>query len=167
MGLLAFIKSIVRPKYGTNRPKDIATLMVQFDSIVNEPPREWTDEVEREVQEAIDLYKKGHAHDERDEVDAAIECYSKAIELHPLFMEALDNRGLRYLEQMKFELAIPDFERSAQIEPESPLAFVALIECYRKTGQSQKAYRTIRYCIHKWPDKSPFPDWNQKYASTR
>src|SRR5438105_3766937 len=74
--------------------------------------------------EALALYEAG---DER----AAIGKYSEAIEISPTFWEALDNRGLSKMRCGLYAEAIPDLEQTAQINPESPLALVALIRCYK------------------------------------
>jgi tetratricopeptide (TPR) repeat protein len=121
-------------------------------SPLDKVPLETLERAQAAYLEALALRDAG---DER----AAIGKYTEAIEISPAFWEALDNRGLSRMRLGLYAQAIPDLERSAQIARESPLALVALIRCYRMTGQFRKAFLTAKYCGRKWPGKSPFPDW--------
>ena len=116
---------------------------------------------QEEIQQAQALYLEALSYDDANDFPNAIDNYSSALEIAPHFFEALDNRGLCHMKLHEFELAIPGFEISTQVNPESPLALVALIKCYRETKSNRNAMMVVEYCTRKWPDKSPFPNWDE------
>jgi tetratricopeptide (TPR) repeat protein len=145
MGLLSWFRRPLQP-------------LSHFEAVVGEiPPLDTipVDALERAQAKYLEALALHDAGDER----AAISKYTEAVEIIPTFWEALDNRGLSKMRCGLYAQAIPDLERSAQINPESPLALVALIRCYKMTRQFRKAFLTGKYCIRKWPGKSPYPDW--------
>lgn len=114
-----------------------------------------------QCQQAQSLYLEALSLDDAGDHSNAIAKYSAALEIVPCFFEALDNRGLCHMRMHNFAAAIPSFESSTQINPDSPLALVALIKCYRETGNNGNAMHVAQYCTQKWPDRSPFPDWDE------
>lgn len=108
---------------------------------------------------AQSLYLEALACDENRDDASAIKGYTRAIEVVPIFWEALDNRGLCHMRLRDFSLAIESFEISTQVNSDSPLALLALIKCYKETRQNVNAMHVADYCAKKWPGKSPFPDW--------
>jgi tetratricopeptide (TPR) repeat protein len=111
--------------------------------------------------DAQSLYLEALALDEKQDNECAILGYTRAIKVVPIFWEALDNRGLCHMRLHDFSSAIESFEVSAQVNPDSPLALVALIKCYRETQQNVNAMHVADFFTKKWPGKSPFPDWNK------
>ena len=129
-----------------------------FEAVVEEIPPLNTIPLEM-LERAQAKYLEALALDDAGDARAAIRKYTEAVEITPTFWEALDNRALSKMRCGLYAEAIPDLERSAQINPESPLALVALIRCYKITKQFRKAFHTANYCVRKWPGKSPYPDW--------
>jgi tetratricopeptide (TPR) repeat protein len=91
------------------------------------------------VHKAEKFYSKGNQLAEDHQFEAAIGEYTTALELIPLFYEALDNRGLTYMDIGQDENAIRDFEQSIQINPEGFTAIFSIGECFFKLKQYQKA----------------------------
>lgn len=120
-----------------------------------------SDYTPEQCEQAQALYLEALAHDDTNDLENAIVKYSAALDVVPHFFEALDNRGLCHMKLHDFVSAIPSFETSTQVNGDSPLALVALIKCYRETGSSSNAMHVSQYCIEKWPDKSPFPNWEE------
>ena|SRR5687768_1198931 len=110
------------------------------------------------LQEAADWYQKACALHERGDLEQAVAAYSEALRRIPDFHEALDNRGLCLMRLGRFAEAIQGLEQSAQVNPDSRLAFVALIKCYRASKQSVKAMHLAQHCVTKWPGQSPFDE---------
>lgn len=69
----------------------------------------------------------------------AIDEYTKAIDLFPPFFEAMDNRGLTYMELNDFNAAARDFEESLRIHPNGHVAFFSRGECLLKMGNLDQA----------------------------
>ena len=116
--------------------------------------------------DAQSLYLEALVLDNANDFENAIKKYSAALKIVPVFWEALDNRGLCHMKLHDFTAAIESFELSTQINSESPLALVALIKCYRENIQNVNAMHVAQYCTQKWPDKSPFPNWEPLLGSS-
>lgn len=86
------------------------------------------------VRKANDLYRRAYHLGEQGNRTGAIAAYSKAIDLFPLFYEALDNRALTYMELGQLREALLDFEQSLQINPGGTTAFFSRGECLMKLG---------------------------------
>jgi tetratricopeptide (TPR) repeat protein len=115
---------------------------------------------EQQRRQAKSIYLEALALDEKQDDERAIDRYTQAIDVVPVFWEALDNRGLCYMRLRNFLSAIPSFETSTQIFPSGPLALAALIKCYRETQQNVHAMHVADYFRQTWPDHSPFPEWS-------
>ena len=48
------------------------------------------------------------------DLEKALADYNKSLEINPHYTNALNNRGVVYLEQGHYDQALTDFERSAQ-----------------------------------------------------
>ena len=58
-----------------------------------------------------------------------------AVDLFPLFYEAIDNRAFTYMELGKVAEALQDFETSLEVNPDGEAAFFSRGECLMKLGQ--------------------------------
>src|SRR5688572_10067611 len=67
-------------------------------------------DAEQVVTKANEHYKKANALGEQGKRNEAIAEYTVAVELFPLFYEAIDNRAFTYMELGKYEDALRDFE---------------------------------------------------------
>lgn len=82
------------------------------------------------VKYAGQYYKEAYRLTDEKLFEAAIEQYSRAIDLLPTFYEALDNRAFVKMDLGRWEEAIADFELSLKIEPDTVLALFSIGECY-------------------------------------
>lgn len=55
--------------------------------------------------------------------ERAIECYTKAIQLDPRFVEAYNNRGASNYNLQRYEAAIDDYDRIIELDPKDALAY--------------------------------------------
>ncbi len=84
------------------------------------------------VAAANELYTKALALTDEKKYEEAIEHYSQAFELFPLFYEAMDNRAFVKMDMGRWQEAIEDFQISLSVNPESVLAEFSIGECYLK-----------------------------------
>jgi tetratricopeptide (TPR) repeat protein len=84
-------------------------------------------------------YQAGlHLTDEKKHLEA-IDSYSKAIDLLPVFYEAIDNRAFCKMDLGLWTEAIEDFQSSLEVNPGTLLAEFSIGECYLKLDNYQKA----------------------------
>lgn len=79
----------------------------------------------------------GHAAEGR-RIEAINE-YGKAIELYPLYSEALDRRAFSFMELGLHQQALRDLEESLYIDPDGMSAFFCKGECLMKLGHLDEA----------------------------
>lgn len=69
----------------------------------------------------------------------AIDAYSKAADLVPMFYEAIDNRAFCKMDLGLWQAAIGDFYQSLEVNPVSVLAEFSIGECYLNMKYYQEA----------------------------
>lgn len=79
--------------------------------------------------------------------------YSKAIELFPLFFEAIDNRAFTYMELGKNQEALQGFEESLRVNPNGLAAYFSKGECLMKLGRLEEAAKVFGAGVTKFPQK--------------
>lgn len=105
------------------------------------------------VRRANEHYKKAYALGEQGKRSEEISEYSKAIDLFPLFYEAIDNRAFAYMELGKVREALQDFEASLRVNPNGLAAFFSKGECLMKLGQLKAAEAVFQEGQTKFPEK--------------
>ena len=106
---------------------------------------------------AKEHYRKGLAHQENREYDAAIREYLKAIEGDPEFTDAMDNLGLVYRMAGKLDEAERWYDRSLSIRPNNVTALGNLAVLYRFKGMSEKAVKLYKTAVEIAPqDPEPY-----------
>jgi tetratricopeptide (TPR) repeat protein len=108
------------------------------------------------IAEAQRHYKEAYALGEKGQREEAIASYSKAIDLFPLFYEAIDNRAFTYMELGQCARAIFDFQKSLQVNPDGKVAFFSLGECMLRLRLLDKAEAIFSEGAQKWPDEPHF-----------
>ena len=69
---------------------------------------------------AVFYYKRGSFWSEKDELDKAIEDYSKAIEIDPTYAKAYDGRGSAWTDKGEIERAFADYDQAIRLDPKDP-----------------------------------------------
>jgi len=105
------------------------------------------------VRKANEHYKLAYALGEKGKKLESIAEYSQAIEMFPLFYEAIDNRAFTYMELGNYKAAISDFEESLRVNPDGVSAFFSKGECLMKLGQLKAAKQVFAEGIQKFPDQ--------------
>lgn len=91
------------------------------------------------TQTAADYFDMGNTKYLAKEYAAAINEFTKAIELEPLLSYAYTNRGLCKKELKDFNPAILDFTKAIELDPKDKYAFFERGDCYFKLVQKDKA----------------------------
>jgi tetratricopeptide (TPR) repeat protein len=86
------------------------------------------------ARQANEHYGRAYALGDQGQRIEAIAEYSRAIELFPLFFEAIDNRAFTYMELGQFREALNDFEDSLRVNPNGVAAYFSRGECLMKLG---------------------------------
>lgn len=103
------------------------------------------------VQRANEHYKHAYALGDKGKRTEAISEYSKAIELFPLFYEAIDNRAFTYMELGNYKEALNDFEQSLRVNPDGMAAFFSKGECLMRLGKLSAAEAIFNEGLTKFP----------------
>ncbi len=98
-----------------------------------------TQEPELYIPLANQYYKDAYQLTNEQKFQEAIDEYSKAIDLFPLFYEAIDNRAFCKMDLGWWEEAIEDFQLSLNQNPDSFLAIFSIGECYLRAGELHNA----------------------------
>lgn len=160
------IASFPNSKFLTNIPVKEEELMgyIEYLKLTNfNKYLEVTDQdINDMVQQAIMSYNEGNRLADEGKFEQAIDLYTEAIDLHPLFFEAIDNRGLTFMDLGEFEEAILDFEESLRIEPEGMTAMFSMGECYFKMGEYEKALKQFELTHQLHPQEPICKEWINK-----
>lgn len=111
-------------------------------------------------QDAKEIVRKANEHyqraielgDQQKQLDAIAE-YSLAVDLFPLFFEAIDNRGFTYMEIGRYKDALADFELSLDINPDGFAAFFSKGECLMRLGDLDAAESVFKDGVTRFPQQ--------------
>jgi len=104
------------------------------------------------VAKANEHYKRAYYLGDQGKRVEAIAEYSKAVDLFPLFYEAIDNRAFTYMELGKIREALSDFELSLRVNPNGMAAFFSRGECLMKLGDLAAAEAVFLEGRGKFPE---------------
>lgn len=91
----------------------------------------------------VAYFNLGHALIDKNEHEAALDALRHCLELQPTFARAQYEIAFVYYLKGEYDVAITEFHRAAQIEPDWETYFF-LGECYRFTRRSTEAERMYR-----------------------
>lgn len=103
-------------------------------------------------QEANDAYNS-------ENYRKAIEKYTQALEVFPLYFEAVDRRAFTKMALGEYLDAVKDFEFSLMINPNSVLAEFAIGECYYNLGDFEKAVEQFEHTAKLYPEDDLTMEW--------
>ncbi len=95
-------------------------------------------DVDKIVATANGHYKRGYALSDEGKRREAIAEYDQAIDLFPLFYEAIDNRAFLFMELGDYRTALAGFEESLRVEPDGQTAFFSRAECHLRLGEFEQ-----------------------------
>lgn len=98
-----------------------------------------TQNINEIVKYAKTFYQQAHELTNQNNIEAAIQKYTKAIDLMPNFYEAIDNRAFCHMDLGNWNEAIKGFNQSLAVNPNSMLAIFSIGECYFNSEQYSEA----------------------------
>ena len=105
------------------------------------------------VRQANAHYLRGNELCEQGRKEEGIAEYDAAVELFPLFFEAIDNRAFTRMELGNFQEALDDFEQSLQVNPDGEAAFFSKGECLMRLGELAAAEAIFAEGMERFPGK--------------
>ena len=88
---------------------------------------------------AISYYNRGIFHYDKDELDKAIDDYSKAIELSPEYSSAFNNRGNAWSAKGDLDRALADYDTAIRIDGKDPFRWNNRGLIYRRKADYDRA----------------------------
>ena len=73
----------------------------------------------------------------------ALEMFGKVLKINPRLPNSLEGTGKAYVQESRPEEAVPYFQRSLELQPDSAKTHFQLGQAYLKTGQRAKAQKEI------------------------
>jgi tetratricopeptide (TPR) repeat protein len=120
------------------------------------------------VREANRHYKQGIAFADAGDHERAIAAYGEAIDLFPLFFEAIDNQAFSYMDLGQYETAASIFEDSLEINPDGMAAFFSRGECLLRLGRLDEAAAIFREGQDRFPEeRALFAEFAAKTQAAR
>ncbi|MBQ4813316.1 hypothetical protein A7985_12580 [Pseudoalteromonas luteoviolacea] len=98
-------------------------------------------------------YTKGYALSQAAQYEQAIEAYKQAVNIFPLYYEAIDNIGFAYMDMGEFEKAIEYFDRSLGVYPEGATALYYKGMSYINLEDAANAIETFKQGIEAFPER--------------
>lgn len=105
------------------------------------------------VRRANEHYKRAFSLTSQGKRVEALSEYDQAIDLFPLFYEAIDNRAFTYMELGKLREALADFDHSLRINPNGMVAFFTKGECLTKLGELKAAENVFSEGLERFPEQ--------------
>ncbi|MCG7550734.1 tetratricopeptide repeat protein [Pseudoalteromonas sp. Of7M-16] len=99
------------------------------------------------------LYTKGYALNQAAQYKQAIEAYRQAINIYPLYFEAIDNIGFAYMDMGDFATAIDYFNQSLEIHPAGTTAQYYKGMCYINLEDYERAMATFKQGMESFPEQ--------------
>lgn len=98
-------------------------------------------------------YQRANELCEQGRKQEGIAEYDAAVELFPLFFEAIDNRAFTRMELGEFREALDDFEQSLEVNPDGTAAFFSKGECLMRLGDLAEAEAIFAQGKERFPEK--------------
>ena len=105
------------------------------------------------VREANEHYRRACALGDAGKRAEAIAEYDAAIELFPMFFEAIDNRAFTFMELGDYRTALAGFEDSLRTNPEGFAAFFSRGECLLRLKQFAQAEAVFAAGLERFQDR--------------
>lgn len=91
-------------------------------------------QAQQQLQQAFNFFQQGQQ-------EAALECFNKAIELNPAYVEAYSNRAVFYLHANEPEAAAADLSKAIELKPDYSDAYFYRGAAFEKLGQLHAALK--------------------------
>ena len=117
----------------------------------------YTEITNQNINELISLanskYKEAYALSKQSKFNEAIALYSEAVDIFPMFIEAIDNIAFAYMDMGDNENAIKFFDKSLSIEPNGFTALYYKGHCYINLRDRDSAMAIFKDGMSRFPEK--------------
>ncbi|MDR7122964.1 tetratricopeptide repeat protein [Rheinheimera soli] len=98
-------------------------------------------------------YKEAYSFSQQSKFNEAIKLYSEAVDLFPMFVEAIDNIAFAYMDIGDNEAAIKYFDKSLNIEPNNFTALYYKGHCFINLRDRDAAIAVFEDGMTRFPEK--------------
>jgi tetratricopeptide (TPR) repeat protein len=113
------------------------------------PAPGFQDEAKKELQQELEIdpanagaeYVLGELARETENLSEAVQHFTKATQLNPVFGDAYLGLGMTLLAQKNFEEAVVPLEKAAKLQPGNPAVHYGLATAYARIGRKEDAQR--------------------------
>jgi len=103
--------------------------------------------------EAVKLVEQAFSFSKQGEDDKAIEAYTKAIEVDPLYGQPYFNRGAIYADHRELEKALADFNKGLELDPTNPLGYSNRAQVYIELDKLDDALKDVKSLLNLTKDE--------------
>jgi protein O-mannosyl-transferase len=104
-----------------------------------------------------DIYNNlGYIYDIKGEYQAAVEAYTRALELNGNSSGAYINRANAFVKMKKFPEAFADYDRALQLSPDDRDAYADRARAFMASGQTERAIRDFDYLVAHYPAEEDY-----------
>lgn len=105
------------------------------------------------AQTADEWYEKGFNYKIEGNIEKSLECFTKAIEIDPTFVEAYSERGWIYRVNLKeYKKALEDYKMCVKLDPDNSSWYLFRGNTYYGLGELRKAIKDYTKGIEIYPD---------------
>jgi tetratricopeptide (TPR) repeat protein len=105
--------------------------------------------------QAVALYNRGVAEEQKGAYDSAIADFTQAIGLEAAFADAYESRAVAYDQKGLYDLAIADYSRALKLKPDSAETYFNRGAAYEHRRLYQKALADYRMSLKLDPALQP------------
>lgn len=123
----------------------------------------WAEETNTDLDDLLkranNAFKTAYYLTDEGRREEALVMYSEAVELFPLFFEALDNRAFVLMDLGRWEEAIQDFQKSLWVNPGGMAATFSIGECHYRLNQKAEARNWFEKALEIEPESQIAKEW--------
>ncbi len=150
-------------EYLTNVPVKKEELKGYYEFLKQTNFKKYAEETKQDVKDiaarAILAFNRGTKFCGVQNFSEAIKEFDEALDLFPMFYEALDNKGFSYMDLGEWNNAIACFEGSLAINPRNFIAEFSIGECFYHSGNFQKALSSFKRALSIEPENVVGLEW--------
>jgi tetratricopeptide (TPR) repeat protein len=146
-----------------NLPVTEADLEGYYEYLKQTDFRRWAEETGHDLDDVLKrantAYQTAYYLTDEGRLEDALVKYAEAVELFPLFFEAIDNRAFVMMDLGRWEEAIDEFQRSLWVNPGGMAATFSIGECYYRLGEMTEAGNWFEKALEIDPESQIAKEW--------
>ncbi|MBP9854058.1 MAG: tetratricopeptide repeat protein [Candidatus Omnitrophica bacterium] len=125
----------------------LSVLTIQRNLVWKDGVAMWKDVVGKSPHQARPYYNLGYEYLKNNDLNPALQNFSKAIDINPNYFDAYNNRSQVYLEQGKLDKAFYDINQAIKIDEQRAEAYLNRGMIIRQMGQYNLAIKDLNRAI--------------------